>query len=321
MAERGLIAAIRELLGPPGEGVLVASGDDAAVVRSRPLAVTSVDTQVEGVHFDRNTHGPADIGHKAMAAALSDLAAMGASAGESYVSLALPGDLTEPAALELATGLVDEARAHGVTIGGGDVVSAPALVVTVTVVGWADSLDQLVRRDGSTAGDVVAVTGRLGASGAGLLCLQGRAAAVDRATETALVRAHRRPVPRLESGRALAAAGASAMIDLSDGLATDAAHLAEAGGVKLTLRLDRIPLADGVAAAVADDPVRFAATAGEDYELLFCVPEGAWERARGAVTATGVSVSRLGRVDRGAGLELLDSEGRAVRGLRGYEHG
>lgn len=321
MAERGLIAAIQELLGPPGRQVAVGSGDDAAVVRSQPVAVTSVDTQVEGVHFDRNTHGLDDIGHKALASALSDLAAMGARAGEAYVSLALPGDLAEPGALELAGGLADEARTHGVTVAGGDVVDSPALVVSVTVVGWADDPAQLVRRDGAGRGDLVGVTGRLGSSGAGLLCLQGRAGYVDADTAATLVLAHRRPVPRLQAGRALAAAGATAMIDLSDGLATDAGHIAAASGVALTLRLDAIPVATGVAEAVGGEAARFAATAGEDYELLFCVPEDRWDDARQAVEATGVAVSRLGLVEQGRGVTLLDAQGVAVEGLRGYEHG
>jgi thiamine-monophosphate kinase len=178
-----------------------------------------------------------------------------------------------------------------------------------------------VLRSGARPGDVVAVTGRLGASGAGLLCLQGKAGDVGPERADDLVRVHRRPVPRLAAGLALAASGATAMIDLSDGLATDAEHLARASGVELALELAAIPLAPGVAEAVAGDPAEFAATAGEDYELLFCVPPGDWEKARAAAGAAGAEVTRLGGVAEGAGLRLLDRRGRVVTGLRGYEHG
>ncbi len=324
MPELDLIAAIRELLGPPGEGVLTGPGDDAAVVRARPLAVTSIDTVAEGVHFDRRTHSAADIGHKAMAAALSDLAAMGAAPGEAYASLALPGDLAPDDALALAGAMNRLAAKEGVTLAGGDVVRARSLVVTVTVVGWAESPEDLVGRGGAAPGHVVGVTGALGASGAGLLCLGDPPPGVDPATADRLRGAHRRPRPRLAAGRSLARAGASAMIDLSDGLATDAGHIAEASGTSLAIDLQALPLAEGVsevAAATGSDPAVFAATAGEDYELLFCVAAERWTNVERAGREAGTPVTRLGLVEGGAGLQLIGPDGLPVEGLRGYEHG
>ena len=301
MRELELIGAIRAALTDRGGRTVRWSGDDAAVVRARPLAVTSIDTVVDGVHFSTATHSPADVGWKALATALSDIAAMGAAPGEAYVALVLPADFE--GALELVGAMEELAERSGVTIAGGDVVRGPALTVTVTVVGWAEREDELVGRDGAQAGELVGVTGELGGSEAGRRLLeQGVREPVE------LVRRHLRPAPRLDEGRALAAAGAAAMIDLSDGLATDAAHLAEASGVELRLRLDALPCAPGV------EP-QAAARGGDDYELLFTIAPERREAAEAAAP-----VSWLGEVHAGSGLVLLDAGGRPVEGLRGYEH-
>ncbi|MGA2926483.1 MAG: AIR synthase related protein, partial [Solirubrobacteraceae bacterium] len=186
-------------------------GDDAAVVRAGGYAITSVDALVDGVHFRSSQLSPEQIGHRALAAALSDLAAMAAQPGEAYLVLGLPAGCDAQYALALAGGAQALASRAGVTIAGGDVTRAPALTVAFTVVGWSDDPGALVGRDGAQPGDLVAVTGSLGAAGAGLALLDGRARA-DPATTAALIERYARPQPRLEHGSALAAAGARAMI-------------------------------------------------------------------------------------------------------------
>jgi thiamine-monophosphate kinase len=299
------------------------TGDDAAVVRARPLSVTSVDAMVEGVHF-RLQEGWAtagDVGHRAMAGALSDLAAMGSDPGEAYIVLGLPSGFGEDRALELVRAAAALATETGTAIAGGDVVQAPALIVSVTAVGWADRPEQLIGRDGARPGDLVGVTGRLGAAGGALALMEGRAD--PGAATSALLERARRPMPRLAEGRALAAAGVHAMIDLSDGIATDAGHIARASGVELRVDVASLPLADGLgelAAQLGEEPWRLAAAGGEDYELCFCAAAGTRGRVEEAVAqADGAKLTWVGEVAAGEARALLVERGQQVL-LDGFEH-
>jgi thiamine-monophosphate kinase len=332
-----------------GGRIVRGPGDDAAVVRARGYAVISIDTLVDGVHFRSDRLRPDEIGCRAMASALSDLAAMACDPGEAYIALCLPAALAAEDAVALTRGAHQVCHRHGATIAGGDVSSSETLTVTVTVVGWTDDPGTLVGRDGARPGDLVAVTGALGGAGAGLALLDatsgpggpgaptgpsapGAPGAPGAPSGAALPpdvarRLHRRfaaPEPRFAAARALQRLGATAMIDVSDGIATDARHLARRSGVTLQLTLADLPREEGVdvvAARLGADPAVFAATAGEDYELCVCLPPAAPAQlaAEPGLRAALGPLTWIGRVLDGDGdLSFTDADAAT---LAGFEHG
>jgi thiamine-monophosphate kinase len=271
------------------EAVLLGPGDDAAVVAvpdGRVVATT--DVVVEGVHFRRDWSSAYDVGRKAAAANLADIAAMGGTGTALLVGLVAPADLPVQWALELADGLRDEAALVGAVVVGGDTVTGDQVVVAVSALG--SLVGEPVTRSGARVGDVVVIAGRLGWSAAGLRLLQ------QGVVDGELVAAHRRPVPPYALGPALAQAGATAMCDVSDGLVADLGHIASASGVGI--ELDGRSLADQ---AVSLDDVL---TGGEDHALVATL--------HGDVPA-GCRI--VGRVVAGSGV-LVD--GQPVRG--GWEH-
>ena len=310
MGEFELLAKLRERLPAAGARVVLGSGDDAAITVPGGATATSVDATVEGVHFRREQFEPAQIGHKALATALSDLAAMGAEAGEAYVVLGLPPDLAEAECLRLVEGMAALAAETGTTLAGGDISRAPALTLAVTVVGHAADPKLLVGRGGARPGDLLVLSGELGGAAAGLALLDqpDLAAGLSAPIATRLRRRQLMPTPRLAAGRVLAEHGARAMIDLSDGLGGDAEHMARASGVQLRIDAASLPLAEGVAeVAAATDclPLQLAVSGGEDYELLAALPPERFAAAAAAVAGLEKTrLTRVGEVRAGTGVEI-----------------
>ena len=316
MGEFELLARVRERLPPAGPRVRLGMGDDAAITVPGAATATSVDAIVDGVHFRRGQLSLAQIGRKALATALSDLAAMGSEPGEAYLALGVPRDLDEDGCLELIDAIAAVAKETGTTLAGGDLTRAPALSLTITVVGHAPNAAALVARGGASAGDAVVLTGEIGAAAAGLLLLEDPSLAASISAEVAAgLRARQiEPWPRLAAGRALAASGATAMIDLSDGLGGDGRRLAEASGAQLRIESSALPIAAGVAevaSAAGRDPLQLAVGGGEDYELLATLPKN---RLRDAAAALGRRQTNLVEVG-----QVLAGEGLAVRLPGGQE--
>lgn len=309
LGEFGLIAkVITDVSGSPQ--VLIGPGDDTAVVAAPDgRVVITTDMLVEGVHFRRDWSSAVDIGRKAAAASLADVVSMGAVPTSLVVAFAAPSDLPVSWAVQCTAGIREEAAATGAVIVGGDVVASDRIVISVTALGDLRGRAPVLR-SGARDGDVIAVAGRLGWSAAGLAVLSR-----GFRSPKALVDAHRFPTPPYALGPAAAVAGATSMIDVSDGLIADARHVAEASGVDLAISTQGWEIAEPIAAAAAAynvDPRQWILTGGEDHALLATFPEGVQPPVGfdviGVVQAAGES---------GPGV-LVDGFRTAVTG--GHEH-
>lgn len=304
VGEFGLIEALTPLFAHD-EGVLVGPGDDAAVLRVRTgHVVVSTDLMVEGRHFRRDWCSAADAGHRAAAQNLSDINAMGGRATWLTIGLAAPPDLPAQWALDFARGFADEAALVGASVVGGDLTASSELVVAVTVLGACTVAPVL--RSGAEPGDVLAMAGRQGWAAGGLAVL-----ARGFRSPRVLVDAYRRPEPPYDAGPAAAEAGATAMIDVSDGLVADAGHVAEASGVRLDLRTAALDVPEplhAVAAALGADPLQFVLGGGDDHALLAAFPDTSSVPAGWTV---------VGEVLEGAGVTV---DGSAYDGTPGFTH-
>ena len=297
--DRLLARILGSLPAPLPEEVVLGPGDDAAVVRwpDGRLLLLSTDAAEEGVHFDRRLHPPRAIGRRAVAAAVSDLAAMGGSPVGTLVSLVTP-PREESAAAEVAAAAGERARELGAPILGGNITSGARLGLHVTVVGA--TAGSPLRRSGAQPGDALFVTGELGGAALGLDILRRGADGGSPAQER-LLRRQLDPIPRIAAGGALAGTSNAGM-DISDGLALDLHRLAAASRVGAVVETHRIPLAEAGAAGL--DAALFG---GEDYELLLSGPEAALRQAAGAAE---IPLFRIGRITDSREILLRGADGR-----------
>ena len=304
VGEFGLIGMLAPLFAQ-GEHVVTGPGDDAAVLRIRNgHVVVSTDLVVEDRHFRRDWASAEQIGHKAAAAALSDINAMGGRAHSVTVGLAAPATLPVQWALDLARGISEECAEVGASVVGGDLTRADQVVIAVTVLGGCEVAPVL--RSGAKAGDVVAIVGRQGWAAGGLAVL-GRGFRSPRK----LVEAYQRPVPPYDAGMVGAKAGATSMIDVSDGLLADLGHIAEDSGVAIDVETGAFDLAEplqAVGAALGVDPMQFILGGGDDHPIVATFP-GLGDVPDGWTV--------IGAVSAGEGVTV---DGASYDGPRGHAH-
>ncbi len=329
LGEFGLIDRVAGALPPPGEGVVVGIGDDVAVLRTdgENYLLATCDIQVEGVHFLREAIGPYRLGRKAAAINLSDIAAMGGVPTYLLVSLAMPPQTEVSFIDELYRGLQDEVSAAGAEIVGGNMASLPdRFMIDILLLGWVEP-DHLLLRSGARVGDQVCVTGVLGNSAAGLALLLDPQAEVDPEVWEQLLAAHLTPRPCLLEGRALAGMGAvTAAIDVSDGTLSDIGHICERSHVGVDIWAEQLPISEAArsaAQATGKDALDFALRGGEDYQLLFTVPQPrVGEVMEGVWAATGTPVTVIGQIlPPAAGIQVVLSDGTRLPGSKGgWDH-
>jgi thiamine-monophosphate kinase len=318
VGEFALLAAIRDRLDGDGPGLPLGVDDDAAVLDVPGRVVLAVDALVDDVHVDRSISSLADLGWKAIAVNVSDLAAVGALPLAALVTLLRPSWFDVDHARELYDGMREAAQRWDCRLVGGDTVSCPTLSVSIAVAGRLVDDAVVLRRDGARPGDLVAVVGDLGLAAAGLELHQGGHADLLSA-HPELSAAHRRPVALVEAAEPLVASGVTACIDVSDGLGRDLGHVARASGVAVHLDAERLPIPPGVAAAAARlgrDPLELAVGGGDDYALAVTVPPDRLEDLAAALAAVGLSARVLGEVAPGTGVTV---DGRDVA-TAGWEH-
>jgi len=317
LGEFGLIDLLAKMAGGGDERMLIGIGDDAAAWQGDDsIQLASVDSFIEGVHFTPETTPWQDVGWKALAVNISDIAAMGGIPRYALVALSLPDDTEVDNVTALYTSMLKLAKQYGVTIVGGDISRAPLVAIAVTILGNSPT-KKILTRSSAKAGEVVAVTGKLGAAAAGMEVLKSRRN-LDPEAESHLKNAFLHPTPRIAEGLLLVEQGVKTAIDISDGLVADLNQICKASRVGARLEVERVPVEPAVKAAFSEGALELALSGGEDYELLFTAGAEIVDKVKKAASRP---VTVIGEITDGKGVSLVDKEGKPFKLAKsGWEH-
>jgi len=301
--------------------LILGIGDDAAAwYGDNSVQLATTDSLIEGVHFSLNTIAWEELGWKALAANLSDIAAMGGFPQYALVSLALPDHTEVEDVIKLYKGMVDLAQKFEVAVVGGDTSSAPLVVINITVLGSTRGRDKpILTRSAAKNGDKLAVTGYLGGAAAGLEILS-KNLSLESETSVSLKEAFLRPYPRVAEGQLLIEHGVRAAIDISDGLISDLNHICQASQVSARIEIDRIPVLPAVRDSFGEKALEFALSGGEDYELLFTASAEVIDKVKAKASCPVTVIGEIGAGKAGE-ITLVDREGNPVKPTKaGWEH-
>ena len=317
LGEFGLIDLLAKMAGGGDERLLIGIGDDAAAWRGDDsIQLASVDSFIEGVHFTPETTPWQDVGWKALAINLSDIAAMGGIPRYALVSLSLPDDTEVEDVAALYNGMLNLAKQYGVSIIGGDISRAPMVAISITILGSSPA-QKILTRSSARPGETVAVTGKLGAAAAGMELLKSQRR-LDPEADTRLKNAFLHPTPRIAEGLLLVEQGVKTAIDISDGLVADLSQIGKASQVGARIEVERVPVEPAVKTAFGERALELALSGGEDYELLFTASSEIVERLKKAAS---VPVTAIGEIVAGKGVSLVDKAGNPFKLEKaGWEH-
>jgi thiamine-monophosphate kinase len=303
----------------PWQEVLVGIGDDAAAWQSdNKIQLATTDTLVQGIHFDLNIINWEELGWKALAVNLSDIAAMGGIPKYALLSLALPGEVEVEDVSKFTNNMMHMAREFGVAIVGGNLATAPNVVINVTIIGCSKG-KAILKRSTASSGEQIAVTGYLGLSAAGLEMFKGKTIS-DPEISNILRRAHFQPLPRVKEGQILIEQGVKTAIDISDGLVADLAHICESSEVNAKIKIEQVPVHPVVIANFPNHQ-ELALYGGEDYELLFTADEATVARARQALNCPVTVIGDVTEEKLPTRVTIVDGKGNIIPYKKGgWEH-